>query len=327
VEHETRLIVFWIVHLATLLLFVGGLLAIVWVWLKARMPGLPATAGRWRKLLHGIRFLIGLIFSRRILVLLRALVVDGLAIRRLYNTDRRRWLIHASVFGSWLILGIVSTITGVVVEVLPLLGMSPEQAASLPLIGHTFHADVWWVALLNDVLGIVVLAGMLLILYRRYVKKDAQLRTTRVDTLVLALLTLIAFSGFPTEVFRLLADYTTPAGVFSPAPQMLPLEKLPEVLHPVWGPQWGFVGYLSALVLGAFKIVPGVWEVMHNVFFWLHFVVVLGLLYLLPFSRFFHIIMGPVVVAYNTLLEQEAHGGGHGRRPVPQPAASRGGQA
>ncbi|MBN1135572.1 MAG: respiratory nitrate reductase subunit gamma [Anaerolineae bacterium] len=326
-EHDLRLTIFWIVHLATLGLFIAGLAAIVAMWLKAKVPGLPASASRRRKLGAGIGFVVGFVFSRRIWLFLKALFVDGVAIRRLLHTDLRRWLIHLAVFGSWLILGIVSTITGVVVEFLPLFGMSPEEAASLPIIGQTFHADVWWVALLNDVLGLVVLIGMALILWRHYVKKDAQLRTSGTDTIILTLLTLIVVSGFFAEAFRLLADYTTEAGAFAPAVGMLPLDKFPDALHPVWGPQWGFIGYGLALAFGAIGASPGVWEVMHNLFFWLHFVIVLGVLYYLPFSRFFHVIMGPVIVAYNTAMDQAGHGGGGKKHGAPQPATAKGGQS
>jgi nitrate reductase gamma subunit len=102
---------------------------------------------------------------------------------------------------------------------------------------------------------------------------------------------------------------------------MLPPDKFPLVLYPVWGPQWGFVGYLLAWVLGALKWSPAVWDIFRNVFFWLHFVIVTALLYYLPFSRFFHVIMSPVIVAYNTMLEQEAHPvqrrrGGEKRQPA-----------
>ena len=320
-EHDLRLTIFWTVHLVMLGLF-GVLMGYVLsVWLKARVPGLPATASRWRKLGTVVGSTFRLVFSRRIWTLLRALMVDGMVHQRLYRVNVRRWAIHISVFGSWLALGILSTLTGIVVEILPLLGMSPEAAASLPLIGHLFHADVWWVALLNELLGLVVMGGMLLVIYRRYIQKDPQLRTLPADSIVIVLLTLIAFSGFPAETFRLLADYTTPAGAFAPDPSMLPPDKLPLVLYPVWGPQWGFVGYLSAWVLGALQWSPAVWDIFRNVFFWLHFVIVTALLYYLPFSRFFHVIMSPVIVAYNTMLEQETHPvqqrrGGENRQPA-----------
>jgi hypothetical protein len=307
VEHDTRLTVFWIVHLILLGLFGLELVFVLSVWLQAKVPGLPASATRTKKLGAAAAFALRLIFSRRIWTLLKALLLDGMVHRRLYRTSVRRWAIHIAVFGSWLVMGVLSTITGVVVEILPLLGMEPEAVASLPIIGGMFHADVWWVALLNELLGLVVMGGMILVIYRRYVQKDPQLRTVPADSFVIGLLALIAFSGFPAEVFRLLADYTTAAGVFAPDPAMLPLEKLPRALYGAWGPQWAFAGYLSALVLGALKLSPDVWEVLHNVLFWLHFVIVTALLLYLPFSRFFHVIMSPVIVAYNTLLDQEAH--------------------
>jgi heterodisulfide reductase subunit D len=324
-EHDLRLTVFWALHLTLLGLFALEVAFILSIWLKARVPGLPSDASRWRKLRATISYALKLVFSRRIWVLLRTLVVDGMVHRRLYRKNLQRWLVHISVFGSWLVLGVISTVTGVIVEVLPLLGMSPEAAASIPLFGHLFHADVWWVALVNEVLGLVVMGGMLMVVYRRYVQKDPQLRTIPADTITIALLTVIAFSGFPAEAFRLLGDYTTAAGAFSPDPTMIPPERLPVVLYGVWGPQWAFAGYLSARILGSVGLSPGAWEVIYNVSFWFHFFTVTALLYYLPFSRFAHVIMSPVIVAYNTLRDQEKHGGqAAGERGLPPVAHQRG---
>jgi nitrate reductase gamma subunit len=322
VEHDLRLTVFWAVHLALLGLFAIELLFVLSVWLKARVPGLPVDASRWRKLGRAISFSLGLVFSRRIWTLLKALVVDGMFHQRLYRTSWRRWAIHISVFGCWLALGLLSTLTGFVVEILPLLGMEPQAIARLPIIGQLYHADVWWVAFSNEMLGAIVLVGMLLVIFRRYVQKDAQLRTIPADNVVIVLLTLIAFTGFPAETFRLLADYTTPAGIFAPDPRMISPEKLPVALYSVWGPQWAFIGYPMAVALGALRLAASAWEVMHNVSFWLHFFLVTALLLLLPFSRLFHVIMSPVIVAYNTMLEREAHGErGPARREMPEPTA------
>ena len=305
-EHDLRLTIFWIIHLLMLGLFSLELVLILSLWLKARVPGLPADASRWRKLGVAVGSGFRLVFSRRIWTLLRALVVDGMVHRRLYRVNLQRWAVHIAVFGSWLALGILSTVTGVVVEILPLLGMTPTEAASVPVIGPLYHADVWWVAFLNDVLGLVVLGGMILVIYRRYFQKDPQLRTIPADSIIIAFLALIAFSGFPAETFRLLADYTTSIGVFSPSPTMLPPANYPPVLYDRWGPQWGFAGYFSAVVLGSLRLRPEVWDLVRNLSFWLHFVIVAALLFLLPFSRFFHVIMGPVIVAYNTMAEQAA---------------------
>ncbi len=307
-EHDQRLTIFWTVHLILLGLFCLELLFMLSAWLKASVPGLPADASRWRKLGAALRRSAGVIFGRRLWALLKALAVDGMLHRRLYQVDRRRWAVHITVLGSWLALGLVSTITGVVVEILPLFGMSPAAIAAVPLFGQLFHADVWWVALLNDLLGLLALGGMLLVIYRRYVQKDPQLRTTRADGIVIGLLTLIALSGFFAEAFRLLADYTTAAGIFAPAPGLIATERLPAMLHSAWGPQWGFAGYLLALLLGSLQLSPDVWLVVYNVVFWLHFFAVTVLLFYLPFSRFFHAILSPVVAAYNGMRDEQAHG-------------------
>lgn len=319
--HDGRLNAFWLIHLVMLGLFGLELAFVLSVWLKARVPGLPPSASRWRKLAVTARFAVALLFSRRVWPLLKALLADGMIHRRLYRTSSRRWLAHIAVFGSWLVLGVLSTMTGVVVEILPLLGMSPARVAALPILGQLYHADVWWVALLNEVLGLVVLVGMAWVLYRRYVQRDPQLRTIPADSVVIALLTLIALGGFPVETFRLLSAYTTSAGLFAPDPGMIPVDKLPLTLYGVWGPQWGFVGYLSAQGLGALRLEPGVWAFLHNLFFWGHVAVVTALLFLLPFTRFFHVIMSPVIVAYNTMLDADQLP--PGERGLAWPARSR----
>ena len=124
-EHDLRLTIFWLVHLTLLGVFAIELLFVLSVWLKARVPGLPADASRWRKLGASLKFGAGLVFSRRAWPLLKALVVDGMVHRRLYQSSVRRWAVHIAVFGSWLVLGVFSTLTGVSVEILPLLGMTP----------------------------------------------------------------------------------------------------------------------------------------------------------------------------------------------------------
>ena len=58
---------------------------------------------------------------------------------------------------------------------------------------------------------------------------------------------------------------------------------------------------------------PSAWQAVYNLFFWLHFAAVSALLFYLPFSRFFHAIMSPVIVAYNTLMDRQAHGAPTGK--------------
>lgn len=318
-ENAVNMTAFWVAHLIMLGVWGLGMLFFLSLWLKSRVPGLPASASRWRKLVAVILAIVGIVFSRRLWSLVRAFVLEGLVQRRVYQKSLTRWLTHHAVFGSFLIMGIISTITGVVVEFLPLFGLKPETIASIPFFGMLFHADVWWVALVNEVLGLILLAGMVLVLIRHYVLKVPQLRTSSIDSVILVLLTLIAFSGIFTETFRYLVDYTTPTGAFAPTYTMLSPEVFPPALDKLWGPQFGSVGYGLAWLLGNLHIAAATWGIVLNVVFWLHFVIVSALLYYLPFSRFAHVIMGPVIVAYNTMRDEEA-ARRHGREtaaPVP----------
>ena len=79
-------------------------------------------------------------------------------------------------------------------------------ASGSDLLPLPFQAVVGWVSLVNGLLGLVLLAGMALVLYRRFIRKDPQLRTTPIDNTFVILLTLIALSGILLETLRLLAD-------------------------------------------------------------------------------------------------------------------------
>ncbi len=303
-EHELRLRIFWAIHLLLLGLFGLETAFILATVLRARLPGLPADAPRRRKLAVALGRGVRLTF-RHLGLVLRALVGDGLLHRRM-TAHRRRWLAHLAVLWAWLGLGVLSITTGFVVEILPRLGLTPDRIAAVPLLGGLFHADVWWVALLNELLGLIALLGMGLILYRHAFRRESWLRTLPGDRLVLALLTFIALGGFPTETFRLLADYTLPGGIFAPAPALIPAERLPPSLYPLWGPQWGFIGYGGARLLAGLCLSAQTWAVWHNVSFWLHFAAVSLLLFALPFTRFAHVLFAPLVVVGNRMLGEEA---------------------
>ncbi len=318
-ENAVNMTAFWVAHLIMLSVWGLGMLFFLSLWLKARVPGLPASASRWRKLVAIVIFALGVVLSRRLWSMVRAFVTEGLVQRRVYQKSISRWLTHHAVFGSFLIMGIISTITGVVVEFLPLFGLKPETIASIPFFGMLFHADVWWVALINELLGLILLAGMVIVLLRHYVLKEPQLRTSSIDSVILVLLTLIAFSGIFTETCRYLVDYTNASGAFTPSYTMLSPEVFPPALDKLWGPQFGFVGYGLAWLLGNLHIAAATWGIVLNAIFWLHFVIVSALLYYLPFSRFAHVIMGPVIVAYNTMRDEESarQHGGAAVSPVP----------
>lgn len=225
----------------------------------------------------GLTYLLRLIFSRRFWRLLQAFVADGLIHRRLLGVSPRRWIAHIAVFGSFVLLGILSTVTGLAVEILPHLFPS-DHLLNTNVISVTLRdVDHPVIALVNDFFGVLILAGLALIVYRRYVERPAQLRTMPADTAIIVLLGGIVISGFPLEAFRLLAH-----------------QPLAETAV------WGFGGYSLARLIQPLDLA---WDVWYNASFWLHFVIANILLFYAPFSRFAHVIMSPVIAALNVTEE------------------------
>jgi nitrate reductase gamma subunit len=260
-----RLTLFWILHLVFLGAFVLECMVVLSIWLRGRVPGLPPDASTLRKLRQIVKISISTVFSRRLLGLVRAIIVDGMVHPKLLQTSRPRWLAHVAVFGSFFVLGIISIITGVMEEILYHL-----LQVDHPLVLAFVDRDNPVLAFLNEFLGVVFLLGLLYVGYRRFIRKDPQLRTIGSDRVTLILLLLIAITGFPVESFRLL--HTRP---YAPTAY------------------FGFMGWGLANLL---EPLNWPWEELHYICFFIHFLVTSALLFYLPFSKFLHILVSPILV-------------------------------
>jgi nitrate reductase gamma subunit len=272
-----RLTLFWFVHLILLTLFSLEMVFVMSVWLRGRVPGLPHAASPWQKIWAGLGFLVGLIFSRRLIRLAQTVANDSLVQRRILRVSPRRWVAHILVFGSFVVLGVMSTVTGLAVEIFPRL-FAPNHWLNANVIFATLrNVDHPLVAFFNDILGLLIVIGLAMMIYRRYVERPDQLRTGASDTAIFVLIGGIALTGFPLEAFRLLAGqpFAATAG-------------------------WAFTGYPLAWILQPLHLN---WNVWYNGAFWVHFLIANMLLFYAPFSRFAHVLMSPLIVALNVMEE------------------------
>jgi nitrate reductase gamma subunit len=279
-QHDYRLALFWVAHAITLSLFGLEMLYILSIWLRGRVPGLAPDASRFKKLGAVLRIVLGVIFSRYLFVALKALIRDGILHLPLFERSKSRWLAHIAAFGSFFALGVISTVTGLAIEIL-----HPIFHIEHPIVLMLMNFDHPVMAFTNEFLNLVFLAGLIAIFYRRFVLKDAQLRTIVADKVVLGILFAIVLTGYSLEAFRLLADEIT---------------KGPPQATAVFG----FIGYpLSRLI----KPLNWPWETLHFWTFFFHFGIVTLLMFYMPFSKFFHTLMSPLVVVINKVAEEIAH--------------------
>ncbi|RLC82872.1 MAG: hypothetical protein DRI61_01080 [Chloroflexi bacterium] len=269
----SRLTIFWIIQAIVFLAFfteVGFLLSI---WLKARIPGLSPETPTFSKLSFLIQQAIGSVFRPQFPKAVRGLVLDGVFHRRLFHTNFLRWLGHIMAFGAFLLLGIFSTLTGFASEILHhLFGVKHPLIIVFTLPDHPL------IALINEVLGMIILVGLCILFYRRFIAKDPQLRTAFDDKFVISLLLIIVLSGFLLEAVRLLGE-----GARGVAPAL------------------GFLGYALHRLL-AFLPLP--WHGVYLALFFFHFGLCDLLLLYLPFSKFAHILASPLLVLLNAFESQ-----------------------
>ncbi len=276
----SRLALFWTSHLIIITIGLIGLWMSVSVWLRGKVNGradLPMGAKivalfkiTWRTACGaGFRPLLG------------AFVLDGLLHRRLWQEDKLRWIAHASMFLPFLFLGLLSTITGFFEEIL-----KHFLHLETPLVLFITNKDTPLMALMNEIGGLPILCGGIIVAVRRFIARPAQLRTTAPDTLLIVAVLAILVTGYPLEAMRLL------------------FENVPPSLA-----RYSFIGYPLALLI---KPLNWPWESIH---FWLFFFHVgicsLALLYL-PFSKFFHILVSPVIAVVNSVPKRAGFKeGGH----------------
>lgn len=251
-----RLTIFWILMAVTVALFLWGVAANVSIYRRGR------------------RLPDGWPHAPRIGRVLGALLADGLLHRALFREAKTRWAAHTLFAIGFLVLFALSMFTGFFEEILRR-GLGVET----PFVLAVVDKDTPIMALLNEILGLPLLAGWLALVIRRYVLRPAQLRTEADDTWVLALLGIGLLTGYPTEALRLLADGTSAAA--------------------------GSVSFIGYPLAQALRPLALPWARWHFALFFVHVLPFMALLVYMPYSKIFHAAVGPVVATVNA-LEQEA---------------------
>ena len=123
--------------------------------------------------------------------------------------------------------------------------------------------------LVMDIAGVMVLVGVGMAAFRRYVLRPKSLETSWDDGFALIMLTLIVLVGFTNEATRLLAA------------------------NPAWA-AWSPVGNWLARFLSAAGVTPQGAAAWHDWLVYLHAVLALGLVAAIPFTKMRHMLNAPL---------------------------------
>ena len=137
-----------------------------------------------------------------------------------------------------------------------------------------------WVSLLTDTAGVLILAGIVMASYRRYIQKPERLNTIFDDGVVITVAVLILLTGFVIEGLR------------------LAVTELAS--HPEWA-VWSPGGSVFARAFSGLS--EGTILLWHRLVWWLHSLLVMGAIvyFALRFSKLQHILISPLNVFFRNL--------------------------
>jgi heterodisulfide reductase subunit C/nitrate reductase gamma subunit len=307
---------------ASLAIFLLGLIYKISTWFS-RNIGISArdfsTSERVSAAAKGIA---GVIFSARVVDLVKAFFVDVLFQQRILKEDFLRWLMHMLIFYGFMLLLFMHALDNFVSE---------------PLFSG-YYSTVNPFLFLRDLFGLMVIVGVCIAVYRRFILKVPRLRTSGMDHYAILIVAVIMVSGVflegakinsYTEFQRMVNDY---AGL-DDASELAALESYwvenygvvsPNVKAPFdaavlaegkdlhegtcmechSSPGWAFTGYAAAAVMKPAALALDS-AGASTILWYIHFLACfIGLAYL-PFSKMFHIFSTPVSLLANAVMDSK----------------------
>jgi nitrate reductase gamma subunit len=249
--------------LVGLLIFGVGMVFNLSLYLRGGIPGHPGLTAM-QKLSYLAADAVRLVFSRRIFRFLGGMIADGIFLRRVLRESVGRWVMHTLIFLPFLVrfgLGFVTWLGQL---------FWPSAAWTQTLSDKNAPG----VAFTYDMMTALILLGVLFALFRRFFKRDRRLLTFAQDRTAIFLLGAILLVGIVTEGLRLLSAGTPPdTAVYS------------------------FLGYAVAALLRPLDLS---WTSIYPALWYVHAILAVAFVAYLPFSKFMHILAGPLVASLDT---------------------------
>lgn len=267
-----------------------------------------------------IRGFIGIIFSLKIFTLIKVFILDVILQRRVLKEDILRWVMHMLIYGGFMLLILMHALGEII-------------TAS---IFSDYYSTLNPFFFLRDLFGLMVILGVLIAVYRRFIMKIPRFKSNGMDIYAIIIVAVIILSGIFLEgvkitsysdFMRMVEDYgldeeediraleslwVKEYGLVSPnvsgpfEEDVLELgvenhEMTCEACHS--SPKWAFTGYISAKSISPAALFldrAGI----GNLLYYTHFLACFVGLALLPFSKMFHIISTPISLLANSVMDK-----------------------
>jgi heterodisulfide reductase subunit C/nitrate reductase gamma subunit len=268
-----------------------------------------------------IKGIISTLFSMKVFTLLRVFVLDVILQIRILREDFLRWFMHMCIFGGFMLLLLMHALDNFITSAL----FTDYYSTLNPFM------------FLRDLFGALVILGLGLALYRRFILKVPRLTTTARDHYAIIILAVIMISGIFLEGSEIVSystyqEMVEEYGVLEGKKEFRSLEafwveefetvspdlkgpfdaktiELGKELHEMScvdchsRPQWAFMGYGIAKLMK--PVALSLDRANISALLWyIHFLACFIALAYLPFSKFFHILASPLSLLANAVMEK-----------------------
>jgi nitrate reductase gamma subunit len=252
-----------------LIVFACGMMLSLSYWFSGSLPG-AGSAGMFGKAAWIIHQSLKTIFSSKIFRILKILALDGLLQLKFYRHSPSRWLVHGLMVWPF----VLRFLWGIVALTASLWTTGSDWPWALLDKNNAVHGIFF------DATGLMIIVGAAVAVLRSAFTQSSKLPALpRHDRLASGLLGAIVGVGFVLEAMRISMTGYPPGSAYAFVGDAFSrfffgVSELEDI--------YGYVWYIHAVLTGVFVAY-------------------------LPFSRMFHIVLAPVVLALNAAADSKQH--------------------
>lgn len=313
--------VFNVLLYTSLFIFILGVICKIYTWFSWEIGFSSRDINRSERLTAAFKGISGTIFSAKILILIKVFILDVVFQKRILKEDFLRWAMHMLIYAGFMLLLLMHALDRHITACL----FSEYYSTLNPFL------------FLRNFFGIMVIAGLAIAIYRRFILKAPRLKTNSMDYYAIIILAVIMISGFFLETTKItsISNFERMVNEFSDVDEEKDLKALESLWVHEFGivspdfkepfeqkllehgreihetncavchssPKWAFTGYALGNILKPVALSLDM-AGSSKILWYIHILACfLGLAYL-PFSKMFHIIAGPISLLANAVMEK-----------------------
>ena len=159
----------------SLIIFVLGLIYKFYTWCSMKIGISARDYTPSQRLSASVKGIASVVFSSKILILVKVFILDVVLQRRILKEDFTRWLMHMLIYSGFMLL---------------LLMHALENFISAKLFDD-YYSTVNPFMFLRDLFGLMMIIGIGIAVFRRFILKVPRLKTNAMDHYAIIILVVI----------------------------------------------------------------------------------------------------------------------------------------